>query len=150
MKLLTTMKKALTLTTVVILSILGQYAKAQQNDKDLIINAMNKATVDWNKGDLDAYMSLYDPAATMMMPTGRVGLSAIRSMYEKYYFEGKMPKQELAYDTYDLTMLGKNYALLTGRFILKANDKLKERSGTYSLVFIRKKDGWRLLHDHSG
>jgi ketosteroid isomerase-like protein len=149
MKQLSYFKQTL-LASVILLFFVSFQAKAQKNDKDLIINSMNKATADWNKGDLDAYMSLYDPAATMMMPTGRVGLTAIRAMYEKYYFEGKTPKQELAYDTYELTMLGRDHALLTGRFILKANTNLKERSGTYSLVFVRKKDGWKLLHDHSG
>ena len=111
---------------------------------------MDAATVQWNKGDLDTYMSLYDPSATMMLSCGRVGLDSIRGMYVKYYFPGGHPKQELAYDTYQLTMLGKDYALLTGRFILKANDKYPERKGTFSLTMVRRKDGWKILHDHSG
>ena len=114
-----------------------------------ILAAMNAATEQWNKGDLDAYMSLYDPSATMMLAAGRVGLDSIRGMYVKYYFPGGHPKQELAYDTYQLTMLGKDYALLTGRFILKANDKYPTRKGTFSLTMIRRKDGWKILHDHS-
>jgi hypothetical protein len=71
-------------------------------------------------------------------------------MYVKYYFPGGHPKQELTYDTYQLTMLGKRYALLTGRFILKANEKYPERKGTFSLTMVRRKDGWKILHDHSG
>jgi len=115
-----------------------------------IFAAMNAATEQWNKGDLDAYMSLYDPSATMMLSSGRVGLDSIRGMYVKYYFPGGHPRQELAYDTYQLTLLGKDYALLTGRFILKANDKYPERKGTFSLTMVRRKDGWKILHDHSG
>ena len=115
-----------------------------------IFTAMNDATMQWNKGDLDAYMALYDRDATMMLSSGRVGLDSIRGMYVKYYFPGGHPKQELAYDTYQLTMLGKDYALLTGRFILKANDKYPERKGTFSLTMVRRKDGWKILHDHSG
>ncbi len=71
-------------------------------------------------------------------------------MYVKYYFTGGHAKQELAYDTYQLTMLGKDYALLTGRFILKANDKYPERKGIFSLTMVHGKDGWKILHDHSG
>jgi uncharacterized protein (TIGR02246 family) len=115
-----------------------------------IFAAMNEATMQWNKGDLDAYMALYDQQATMMLASGRVGLDSIRGMYVKYYFPGGHPKQELAYDTYQLTMLGKRYALLTGRFILKANEKYPERKGTFSLTMVRRKDGWKILHDHSG
>jgi ketosteroid isomerase-like protein len=115
-----------------------------------IFAAMDAATVQWNKGDLDAYMALYDTSATMMLSSGRVGLDSIRGMYVKYYFPGGHPKQQLTYDTYQLTMLGKDYALLTGRFILLANDKYPERKGTFSLTMIRRKDGWKILHDHSG
>src|SRR5690349_21232163 len=74
-----------------------------------IIAAMNEATVKWNAGDLDAYMALYDTAATMMLSSGRVRLDSIRGMYVKYYFVGGRPKQELSYDTYQLTMLGNDY-----------------------------------------
>jgi hypothetical protein len=61
-----------------------------------------------------------------------------------------VPKQELSYDHYQLTMLGNNYALLTGTFKLKATDKLAERNGTFSLVFVHRSTQWKLLHDHSG
>jgi len=85
-----------------------------------------------------------------MMPKGRAGLKDVRGLYEKYYFENGKPKQLLAYDTYEFTPLGKGYALLTGRFILKANEKMKERTGTFSLVFVHTSNGWKILHDHSG
>lgn len=129
---------------------LAQPAATQSAAEKEIFAAMNEATVQWNKGDLDAYMALYDFQATMMLASGRVGLDSIRGMYVKYYFPGGHPKQELAYDTYQLTLLGKNYALLTGRFILKANEKYPERKGTFSLTMVHRKDGWKILHDHSG
>lgn len=115
-----------------------------------IIESMNQAAEQWNKGDLDGYMSLYDTAATMMMPSGRQKINGVRQLYEKYYFEDGKPKQQLSYDTYEFTPLGKDYALLTGRFVLKASEKLKERTGTFSLVFIRRGNTWKILHDHSG
>jgi ketosteroid isomerase-like protein len=124
-------------------------AKAQTAEKQ-IIQAMNEAAEQWNKGDLDSYMTLYDTAATMMMPKGRAKVNGVRELYEKYYFENGKPKQLLAYDTYEFTPLGKGYALLTGRFILKANEKMKERTGTFSLVFVHTSNGWKILHDHSG
>jgi ketosteroid isomerase-like protein len=125
--------------------------KAQKSPaKHEIIREMDKAANDWNKGDLDAYVSLYDDSATMMLKTGRVGLDSIKALYVKYYFVNHMPKQELSYANYELTMLGKNYALLTGTFKLKATDKLPERNGTFSLVFVHRSHQWKLLHDHSG
>lgn len=123
---------------------------AQQSTAEkAIIASMDDATSKWNSGDLDGYMALYDPSATMMTSGGRIGIDSIRRIYVVHYFQDGRPKQQLAYDTYQLTMLGKDYALLTGRFILKANDKLPERHGAFSLTFVRRKDGWRILHDHS-
>jgi|SRR5471030_1788917 hypothetical protein len=112
-------------------------------------NAMNRSADEWNKGHLEPLMNLYDASATMSMPTGLVGLDGIRSVYEKYYFVGKMPKQNLRYTDIKVRFLGRDYALLTGGFTLYGNN-LPERSGRYSLVMIRKGKAWKILHDHSG
>jgi ketosteroid isomerase-like protein len=145
--------KAILITSILIFSLLqGAFlAKAQKSPaENEITGAMDKAARDWNKGDLNAYMSLYDDSATMMLKTGRVGLDTIRALYVKYYFINNMPKQELSYDNYQVTMLGKNYALLTGTFKLKATDKIPQRIGTFSLVFVYRSYKWKILHDHSG
>lgn len=144
--------KRINLKTLITASLLfvAVLAKAQTKAADEIIRLMDKATTDWNKGDLPAYMALYDASATMMMPTGRAGLADIENLYVKYYFVDKMPKQELSYNNYQVTMLGNDYALLTGVFVLKANDKLKERKGSFSLIFVHRPEGWKILHDHSG
>jgi len=135
------------------LAILSLPSTAQQNPgsqsaETAIITAMKNSADDWNKGDLTNFMKMYTDASTMMMPTGPAGLSAIRDLYEKHYFNGKMPKQNLSYDELKVTMLGNNYALLTGKFTLSGNN-LPERSGRYSLVMIHTANGWKILHDHS-
>lgn len=135
-----------------LLLLAGMFARgyAQQSAAEkAIIASMNEATSKWNTGDLDGYMALYDPTATMMTSGGRVAIDSIRRIYVVHYFQDGHPKQQLSYDTYQITMLGKDYALLTGRFILKANDKLPERHGSFSLTMVRRKEGWRILHDHS-
>lgn len=126
-------------------------AFAQKNSAEKeIFSSMDAAARKWNTGDLDSYMALYDPAATMMMPSGRVGIDSIRRLYINYYFQNGKPRQQLSYDSYELTPLGKGYALLTGRFILQATGTLKQRTGSFSLIFVRRKTGWKILHDHSG
>jgi ketosteroid isomerase-like protein len=114
-----------------------------------IISAMDSSANEWNRGHLEAFMNIYDPSATMMMAKGPVGLDAIRSLYETKYFNGTMPKQNLRYGDMEVRLLGKDYALLTGKFTLYGNN-LPERSGVYSLVMIHTKNGWKILHDHSG
>jgi ketosteroid isomerase-like protein len=145
------MKKFFSLFMLMALTMSAGTLKAQTgNVQEEIIQAMNQAAEQWNKGDLDGYMALYDTSATMMLPKGRTKINGMRELYEQYYFENGKPKQLLGYDTYEFTPLGKEYALLTGRFILKANEKMKERAGTFSLVFVHTANGWKILHDHSG
>ncbi|HEY4198592.1 MAG TPA: hypothetical protein VGM63_23790, partial [Mucilaginibacter sp.] len=107
-------------TCILLLSFLTIQVKAQTDasKEAAIISAMKNSENDWNKGDLGNFMKMYTNASTMMMPAGPAGLSAIRDLYQNKYFKGKMPKQNLHYDEMKVTMLGSNYALLTGKFIL--------------------------------
>ena len=146
-------KIPLGLSCFLVLSLLSLRTTAQQksgsqSDETAIITAMKNSEDDWNKGNLPGFMKMYTDASTMMMPTGPTGLSSIRDLYEKHYFNGKMPKQNLRYDELKVTMLGEKYALLTGKFTLSGNN-LPERSGRYSLVMIHTTTGWKILHDHS-
>ena len=122
--------------------------RAQTDARSAIILAMNNSANDWNKGDLDSFMKMYTDSSTMMMPTGPAPLGNIKELYEKKYFNGKMPKQNLYYSELKVTLLGDRYALLTGKFTLSGNN-LPERSGRYSLVMVLTKTGWKILHDHS-
>jgi ketosteroid isomerase-like protein len=115
-----------------------------------IIDVMNQSAQNWNDAKFERFMDLYDTSATMMTASGRVGLKGIEDLYLKYYFKDGKPLQDLSYDHYELTMLGRDYALLTGRFVLAANDRLPARTGIFSLVFVHRANGWKLLHDHSG
>ena len=146
-------KIGLALSCFLVFAVLSLKATAQQNPgsqsaETAIITAMKNSEDDWNKGDLTSFMKMYTDASTMMMPTGPAGLSTIRDLYQKHYFNGTTPKQNLRYDELKVTMLGDKYALLTGKFTLSGNN-LPERSGRYSLVMIHTTTGWKILHDHS-
>ena len=118
-------------------------------DEQQIIDAMNKSADDWNRADLDAFMTIYDTSATFMTPRGPIGVAAMRENYNKGFFVNGKPKQNLRFEEMMVKPLGANYALLLGKFVLYGND-LKEVSGRYSVVFIRTATGWKMFHDHSG
>ena len=113
-----------------------------------ITELMTQSAKDWNEGNLDAFMALYDTASTFMMPNGPVGIAGMKENYQKSFFNGRMPKQNLKFEEMLIRALGEDYVLLTGKFVLYGND-LQERSGRYSLVFVQRKEGWKILHDHS-
>ena len=145
------MKTIQKLLLVLLLAVFTVQAKAQGTNPKAaaIISAMKNSENDWNTGNLDNFMKMYTDSSTMMFPTGPVGLSTIKDLYQNKYFNGKMPKQNLRYDEMKVTLLGDNYALLTGKFTLYGNN-LPERSGRYSLVMVLTNSGWKILHDHSG
>jgi|GEM_PF-440593 len=68
----------------------ASHKSGSQSAATAIITAMKNSENDWNKGDLTSFMKMYTDASTMMMPTGPAGLSAIRDLYEKHYFNGTM------------------------------------------------------------
>lgn len=118
-------------------------------DEQQIIAAMNKSAEDWNVGNLDAFMTIYDSSATFMTPRGPIGVAAMRENYDKGFFVNGKPKQNLRFEEMIVKPLGANYALLLGKFVLYGNN-LKDVSGRYSVVFIRTSTGWKMFHDHSG
>jgi len=122
--------------------------KAVSTPPASIIELMNQSARDWNAGNLDAFMALYDTASTFMLPGGPVGITGMKENYQKSFFNGNMPKQNLRFEEMVLRPLGNDYALLTGKFVLYGND-LQDRMGRYSLVFVKRKNGWKILHDHS-
>src|SRR5688572_1920902 len=117
-------------------------------DRESIIGLMQASAADWNSGKLDEFMSLYDTASTFMMARGPVGLSGMRENYQKGFFNGDQPKQQLRFEDLEIRPLGSDHALLTGKFVLSGNN-LPEKRGIYTLVFVKRASGWKILHDHS-
>ena len=69
--------------------------------------------------------------------------------YRQKYFAGGRPLQTLRFDQVEARGLGPDHALMTGRFVLTGGG-LAEQSGRFTLVWVRSREGWRILHDHSG
>lgn len=122
--------------------------KITGDPKQEIIRLMHQSASDWNNANLDVFMALYDTASTFMFSTGPVGLGKMRANYERGFFKDGKPIQQLRFEDIEVRSLGADYALLTGKFILSGNN-LDDRKGIYTLVFVRRSSGWKILHDHS-
>ena len=55
---------------------------------------------------------------------------------------------KVVFSEVDVEMLGKNGAVVRGRWELTMSDG-KQMGGLYTLIFKQFKDGWKIIHDHT-
>ena len=142
------MKKTLILF-VVLFAAGAAFAQTMSKDEKAIRAALDKTAEGWNKGDLNQYLSAYTKEATEMLSTGPTGgVEAIeKTMKEGFWKTGK-PLQVLRYENVVVRMLGKKGALVTGKYVLSGAGRA-DRGGWWTTVWIKTKDGWLMIHDHS-
>jgi uncharacterized protein (TIGR02246 family) len=112
------------------------------------------AAVNWNRGDLDAFIGDYLPSDSTTYIGGRGivrGPSAIRSSYTRL-FTGEMVRDSLSFTILDVDPVAPDVANLIAQYTLArrvgGRDSVTARGPTSLLV--RRVDGrWRIVHDHS-
>ena len=151
------MKRHLLLAALLIVLLLPQSLSSQHSVKpkpdDRVVTAI-RAVLDaqaaaWNRGDLQGYMDGYDRSPATEFVGGDTitrGWQTVLERYQKKY-DSRDKMGVLTFSEIEITVLSKDAALVLGRWRLKrASD---EPHGTFSLLFRRKKAGWRIVHDHS-
>jgi beta-aspartyl-peptidase (threonine type) len=136
-----------------LLCIVPVKAKAANSQAETDIRAVLDAqTAAWNKGNLEEFMKGYwrSPKLTFYSAGNkRAGYDAVLERYRKtYQGEGK-EMGRLAFSNVEIEMLGKKAAFVRGRYELTLSDG-KKLGGLYTLVLRQfKKDGWKIIHDHT-
>jgi uncharacterized protein (TIGR02246 family) len=118
---------------------------------DAAIRALfDSSAAGWNRGDLATYMSPYADSAVGAGAGGfDMGKAAIERTMRAGFWRNGRPAQELHYENIHVRMLGADYALVNGEFVLTGGGR-PERRGLFSTVWARTSDGWRMINDHSG
>jgi len=109
-----------------------------------------RAAADWNRGDLDGFVSDYAPESTTTFVDGRrprQGFQYIREMYGLRFRLG-VRRDSLHFEEIEARALSPALALVTGRFLLQRGSQTTA-SGPFTLVMALRPEGWRILHDHS-
>jgi uncharacterized protein (TIGR02246 family) len=116
-----------------------------------LVQLMHESAEAWNRGDLDGFLVTYanDSQTTFMGNPPTLGLDSIRTRYQRTYFRDGRPRDQLAFDELVTRMLGPNHALMRGRCILTNPADNSRTYCRYSLVWERRPEGWRIIHDHS-
>jgi uncharacterized protein (TIGR02246 family) len=119
-------------------------------DAGAILALFDSTAAGWNRGDLAAYMSAYADSATGNgagdFDRGKAAIE--RTMRAGFWKNGK-PAQTLRYQELRVRMLGADHALVNGKFVLSGAGR-PDRTGLFSTVWARTREGWRMINDHSG
>lgn len=115
-----------------------------------IVAQLNRAAFDWNRGDLEGFLSDYAPESTTTFIDGRRarhGINFIRQNYTRWFAPGAR-RDSLHFEEVETRRLSPTLALVTARFILQRGGTISS-SGPFTLVMERRPAGWLILHDHS-
>jgi uncharacterized protein (TIGR02246 family) len=130
---------------------LATSSPAQTAPEAAIQHVLDQQAVDWNRGDVEAFMKGYEdsPAATFVGQTVQYGYATILERYKKVYTTpaamGKLTYTHLA-----VRVLDAEYAVVTGNFHLKRTTAGGGNAdGIFSLVFKQDSSGWKIILDHT-
>jgi ketosteroid isomerase-like protein len=112
---------------------------------------LRQQQADWNKGDLDAFLTGYWNSPRVVFQSGGNrydGWEAMRDRYRaRYKAEGKA-MGEVGFSAIDIEMLGTEAALVRGAWRLALPDGSKP-GGLFTLIFRKFPEGWKIVHDHT-
>lgn len=114
----------------------------------MILNAQEEA---WNQGSIRAFMEGYAEMDTLRFASGGdvwYGWDRTLQRYEESYGdEGAMGT--LSFEDLDVRLLSSEYALVFGRWRLARSESFTDVGGLFTLVFNKRPEGWRIIHDHT-
>lgn len=105
----------------------------------------------WNAGDLDRFVAIYAPDATFVGRTGLVqGRAAIADYYRASFVAGRNTRGRLSFELNGVRTLSAVHVLIFARYrVTPAEASAKVEEGPTTLLFERRKEGWRVIADHS-
>jgi ketosteroid isomerase-like protein len=121
------------------------------NPPQEIAAMLQRSAADWNRGDLQGFMSDYaQDSLTSYMANGHVqyGWQVLYDRYQKNYFAPGKSRDSLSFDELHVRVLTPDFAYATARFKLSRRDSVVA-SGPFTLVLQKQGDRWKILHDHT-
>lgn len=103
----------------------------------------------WNEGSLEGYMTGYLQSDSLRFISGnniRMGWTEALEAYRRSY-EDREAMGTLAFSDVEVRLLSEDWALVFGRWTLTR--EADTPTGLFSLIFERRPEGWRIVHDHT-
>lgn len=123
-----------------------------QSDKSsaAIQKVMDDQAAAWNRGDIEAFMSIgYWRSEKLTFVSGTKvtrGWQQTLDNYKKSY-DSRAKMGILTFSDLEITMLGKDAAVVLGSWALKRENDAP--GGKFTLTFRKLKEGWRIIMDHT-
>jgi uncharacterized protein (TIGR02246 family) len=127
-------------------------ADSHAKDRAAIKQLLTTQQDDWNKGNVDSFMSAYwkSPDLTFVGASGlQRGYDAVYARYKKAYPNGAA-MGHLDFSELEFHFTGNDGALVIGHWHLTREKSAGgDIGGVFSLVWQRFPEGWRIIHDHT-
>ena len=104
----------------------------------------------WNRGDLAGYMEGYAKTDALVFTSGgnvRRGWQQAFAHYQKRYATNPKAMGHLEFGVTQVDAVGADAAVVLGTWKLTESEHPGE--GVFTLVFERRPEGWRIVHDHT-
>ncbi len=127
----------------------AQTHKPESKTETAIRAVLDAQAAAWNRGDIEAYMDGYDRSPNTEFVGGDTinrGWQTVLDRYKQRY-DSREKMGALTFSDLEFTILGKDAALVLGRWRLKRTSD--EPHGTFTLLFRKTKAGWKIVHDHT-
>lgn len=137
-----------------LLLLTGGCASNRGVDRDVVsgVRAVWDAQVEaWNRGDLEGFMAGYWNSPDLVFFSNGAGKRGWQPTLEGYRatYQGQGKQMgRLDFPELDIVPLGPDAALVRGRWRLTMPDGTQPE-GMTSVIFRRRPEGWRIVHDHS-
>jgi ketosteroid isomerase-like protein len=119
-------------------------------DKLAITDVITKQAAAWNRGDLGGYMDGYAKIDTLVFTSGgkiNRGWQTTYDRFKKRYGSDTSTMGKLSFADLEVTPIGADGAIALGTWSLESGDK--STGGVFTLVFERRAEGWKIVHDHT-
>jgi beta-aspartyl-peptidase (threonine type) len=127
---------------------------SKQSKQDMKTIAAIRTVLDaqvaaWNRGDIEGFMDGYARADDIVFLSGDSlthGWQTVLDRYKKNY-DTREKMGTLAFSDLEINVIDKDAAIVIGRWQLtRAGDT---PHGRFTLIFRRRAEGWRIVHDHT-
>ncbi len=122
----------------------------EPGDRAAIIAVLEDQSAAWNRGDLDGFMAGYVQSDALVFTSGgqiRRGWRAARDHYRKKYGADRAAMGQLDFEVLQVDAIGGDGAVVLGHW--KVSGSEHPGRGIFTVVFERRPEGWRIVHDHT-